>query len=310
MKKLNIFIIFVVLTFIGLSSKAKYVEIVVKIQDEIITNLDIENEKKYLIFLNPKLKQLNISRLNNIAKDSLVTEIIKKRELEKFFDLRKKNNLPDSVILKFIKSKNITSKSEFIKILNNKDLNYDSIKNKIYIETLWNQLIYDKYFKNVKIDKVKLKQNILNQFNNENKKYEYNLSEIFFSDIANKNLNETVLTIINSIEEIGFENSANIFSISNTSKNGGMIGWVNELQISEKLNNQINKLNTNQISKPIKMRNGYLLIKLNDKREIKQEIDIDKEFNESIIKETNRQLNAFSIIFFKRLKKNIQINEL
>ena len=89
-----------------------------------------------------------------------------------------------------------------------------------------------------------------------------------------------------------------------------MIGWVNELQISEKLNNQINKLNTNQISKPIKMRNGYLLIKLNDKREINQEIDIDKEFNESIIKETNRQLNAFSIIFFKRLKKNIQINEL
>ena len=310
MKKINIFIIFVVLTFLGLSSKAKYFEIVVKIQDEIITNLDIENEKKYLIFLNPKLKQLNISRLNNIAKDSLVTEIIKKRELEKFFDLRKKNNLPDSVILKFIKSKNITSKSEFIKILNNKNLNYDSIKNKIYIETLWNQLIYDKYFKNVKIDKVKLKQNILNQFNNENKKYEYNLSEIFFSDIANKNLNETVLTIINSIEEIGFENSANIFSISNTSKNGGMIGWVNELQISEKLKNKINKLNTNQISEPIKMRNGYLLIKLNDKREIKQEIDIDKEFNESIIKETNRQLNAFSIIFFKRLKKNIQIDEL
>ena len=74
MKKLNIFIIFVVLTFQGLSSKAKYVEIVVKIQDEIITNLDIENEKKYLIFLNPKLKQLNISRLNNIAKDSLVTK--------------------------------------------------------------------------------------------------------------------------------------------------------------------------------------------------------------------------------------------
>ena len=83
MKKLNIFIIFVVLTFQGLSSKAKYVEIVVKIQDEIITNLDIENEKKYLIFLNPKLKQLNISKLNTIAKDSLVTEIIKKRELEK-----------------------------------------------------------------------------------------------------------------------------------------------------------------------------------------------------------------------------------
>ena len=310
MKKLNIIVICVIFTLLGLSSNAKYVEIVVKIQDEIITNLDIENEKKYLFFLNPQLEQLNTSRLSNIARDSLITEIIKKKELEKFFDLKKQNNFSDSIVLKFIKSKNISSKSEFIKILKRKDLNYETIKNKIYIETLWNQLIYDKYEKNIKIDEEKLKQNIINQFNNKNKKYEYNLSEIFFSDPTNNSLDETVLKITNSIKEIGFENSANIFSISNTSKNGGIIGWVNELQISEILKNRISKLNINEISKPIKVRNGYLLIKLNDKREFKQKINIDKEFDELIIKEKNKQLNAFSIIFYKRLKKNIQINEL
>ena len=211
MKKLNIIVICVIFTLLGLSSNAKYVEIVVKIQDEIITNLDIENEKKYLFFLNPQLEQLNTSRLSNIARDSLITEIIKKKELEKFFDLKKQNNFSDSIVLKFIKSKNISSKSEFIKILKRKDLNYETIKNKIYIETLWNQLIYDKYEKNIKIDEEKLKQNIINQFNNKNKKYEYNLSEIFFSDPANNSLDETVLKITNSIKEIGFENSANIF---------------------------------------------------------------------------------------------------
>ena len=310
MNKKQLLIIFTFFLIFINPAFSNSIEIKARVLNEIITNIDIENEKKYLFFLNPQLEQLNTSRLSNIARDSLITEIIKKKELEKFFDLKKQNNFSDSIVLKFIKSKNISSKSEFIKILKRKDLNYETIKNKIYIETLWNQLIYDKYEKNIKIDEEKLKQNIINQFNNKNKKYEYNLSEIFFSDPANNSLDETVLKITNSIKEIGFENSANIFSISNTSKNGGIIGWVNELQISEILKNRISKLNINEISKPIKVRNGYLLIKLNDKREFKQKINIDKEFDELIIKEKNKQLNAFSIIFYKRLKKNIQINEL
>ena len=113
-----------------------------------------------------------------------------------------------------------------------------------------------------------------------------------------------------SINEIGFENTANIYSISNTSKNGGLIGWVNELQLSAIIKKNIILLNDNEVTKPIKINNGFLIIKLNNKREFKEEVDIDKQVEELANKEMNRQLNSFSMILFKRLKKNIQINEL
>ena len=127
---------------------------------------------------------------------------------------------------------------------------------------------------------------------------------------SNEDLDKTLSKLKNSISEIGFENSANIYSSSNTSKNGGLIGWVNELQISEKIKKNINEVDVDGMAKPIKMNGGYLIIKVNDKRVFKEEIDIDKELNDLINKEKNRQLNAFSIIFYKRLKKNISINEL
>ena len=127
---------------------------------------------------------------------------------------------------------------------------------------------------------------------------------------SNEDLDKTLSKLKNSISEIGFENSANIYSSSNTSKNGGLIGWVNELKISEKIKKNINEVDVDGMAKPIKMNGGYLIIKVNDKRVFKEEIDIDKELNDLINKEKNRQLNAFSIIFYKRLKKNISINEL
>ena len=120
---------------------------------------------------------------------------------------------------------------------------------------------------------------------------------------SNEDLDKTLSKLKNSISEIGFENSANIYSSSNTSKNGGLIGWVNELQISEKLKKNINEVDVDGMAKPIKMNGGYLIIKVNDKRVFKEEIDIDKELNDLINKEKNRQLNTFSNIFYKRLKK-------
>ena len=178
------------------------------------------------------------------------------------------------------------------------------------IEGLWNQLIYKKYGKNIKIDEENLRKNIEKQFKNKKKKYEYNLSEIYFSESAIESFEDTLIKLKKSINDIGFENTANIYSNSNTAKNGGSIGWVNELQISEILRKNIIQLNNNEITQPIKIQGGYLLIKLNDKREFKEEIDIDKEVSELTNKEINRQLNGFSMILFKRLKKNTQINEL
>ena len=309
MNKFKFVVISIIILIFSFNLQAKSIQIIAKVQNDIITNIDIENEIKYLIFLNPKLKELKKINLERIAKNSLITEIIKKKEIDKAYDFEKKDNFFESVEKRFLKNKNINNKSEFIKILNSKNLSYNTLKEKLQIEALWNQLIYSKYSKNIRINENELRQNILIQFNNETKKYDYNLSEIFFTENISESFNDTLNKLRKSIDEVGFENTANIFSTSSTSKNGGLIGWVNELQISKIIKEEIIDLNKGEISLPIKIGGGYLIIKINDKRETKQIIDVDNQLNELINKETNRQLNSYSLILYKRLKKNIQIDE-
>ncbi len=309
MKKIKIFIIFFILFNFNINTNGDSINIKAQVYNEIITNIDIENEKKYLFFLNPKLKELEEIRVNNLAKNSLITEIIKKKELEKFFNFSKEDNVIKILEENLLKRKNIRNKEEFIKILNDLDIDYQIIKKKLQIETFWNRLIYDKYANSIIINEQDLERNIVDQFNNKKEKFVYNLSEITFSVNVTESVEEKLSKINNSILNIGFENTANIYSISNTSNNGGLIGWVNELQISDQINKNINELVINQISKPIKIPSGFILIKVNDKKVFKQKINIEEELKKLINAERNRQLNSFSIIFYKRLKRNIEINE-
>ena len=285
------------------------IEIKVKINNEIITNLDIENEKKYLLFLNPKLIELEKSKVEDLAKNSLITEIIKKIELGKFFNLTNNYHLVNKIEKQLIKKRNINNVEDFKKILKDKNLNYLIVKEKLLIETLWNKLIYDKYKDNVVINKEELRENIISKFNNNKKKFAYNLSEIVFSKNLEESFDEKLLKIEKSIKKVGFENTANIYSISSSSKNGGLIGWINEIQISKQINEKIRKLKINQVTGPIKIQNGYILIKVNNKRQIQQNINIDNELDKLINKEMNSQLSNFSTIFYKKLRKNIDINE-
>ena len=208
-----------------------------------------------------------------------------------------------------MKKKNIKSKENFAKILKKLNLDYEVVKQKFFIEALWNQLVYEKYSTNVVINKNELKKKIQNQIRQEKKKFSYNLSEIYFEDSLDESLEIKVSKINESIKNVGFENTASIFSSANTSNKGGLIGWINELQISSKIIKEISKLNINEISKPIKLQKGYILIRLNGKREFKQKINLDDQLKKLINNEKNRQLNNFSMIFYKRLKKNIEINE-
>ena len=305
--KIIIFLIFT-LTFVQFSY-GDSIEIKVKINDEIITNLDIENEKKYLLYLNPKLIELEKSKIEDLARNSLIAEIIKKIELEKFFDFTNNNQLVNKIEKQLIKRRNISSVDDFKKILKDKDLNYFIVKEKLLIETLWNKLIYDKYKDNVVINKEELRENIILKFNNNKKKFSYNLSEIVLSKDVSVSFDKKLLEINKSIEKVGFENTATIYSISSSSKNGGLIGWINEIQISKKINEKIRKLEVNQITEPIEIQNGYILIKVNKKKQIQQNINIDNELDKLMNKEMNSQLSIFSTILYKKLKKNIEINE-
>ena len=99
------------------------------------------------------------------------------------------------------------------------------------------------------------------------------------------------------------------YSISNSSDKGGEIGWIKETLLSENLNKILGNMKKNEISEVIKYPNGYLILKINDKKEMKQIIDMDKELKDMISFEQNRQLNQFSLLFYKKLKQNIIINE-
>ena len=165
------YILFVILFFIiNFNVHSASIKIITKVENEIITNIDIKNEKKYLLFLNPKLDQLNSNQIEEIAKNSLITEIIKKKELNKIYDTSKMGNFLNSIEQRFLKNKNIKNKSEFITILKKVDLEYDHIMSKLHIEALWNQLIYSKFSKNIRINEEDMRKNILVQFQNEKKK--------------------------------------------------------------------------------------------------------------------------------------------
>ena len=310
MNKIKHILFLIFLLIVTNNAYAVSIKIIAKVDNAIITNLDIKNEIEFLLFLNPKLKQLNESKISEIAKNSLIKEIIKKKELNKIYDFSKMENFLDSIEQRFLKNKKINTRSDFTKILKQKNLEYDSIRNKLNIEALWNQFIYTKYSKNIRINEEELRKNILIQLQNKKKKFEYNLSEILFTENISESFEETFIKIENSIKDIGFENTANIFSISSTSKNGGLIGWVNELQISKILKENIIQLKKGEVSDPIKISGGYLLIRLNDKKIFEKEVDIENQIKELIAIETSRQLNTYSEIFYKRLKKNVKINEL
>ena len=212
------------------------------------------------------------------------------------------------MIKNLYKNLKFNNKNEFNNYLKNYNLNTEKVGKKILIEALWNQLIFDKFNKNVKIDENKLKVKLKNELN-KNKIEEFNLSEIVFQVDSNEKVEEKNKTILNFISNNGFENAANTFSVSDSSKFGGKIGWVNKTQISKTILEQVNNLKTGQITNPIQISNGYIILKLEDKRLIKRNIDIDKELKKLIVFEKEKQLNQYSLMYFYRIKKNLFINE-
>ena len=232
--KLKFFFVVFLVNFIFFpnlySQENVYIEL--KIEDEIITNIDINNEKNYLIALNNKLKNLSKDQIYKVSKNSLVREIIKKIELVKFFDLEKSNVLTEGLVKNLYKNLKFNNKNEFNNYLKNYNLNTEKVGKKILIEALWNQLIFDKFNKNIKIDEKKLKFKLKNELN-KNKIEEFNLSEIVFQVDSNEKIEEKNKKILNFINNNGFENAANTFSVSDSSKFGGKIGWVNKTQISK-----------------------------------------------------------------------------
>ena len=309
MSKKKLLIYFALILFI-INGNANSIEnkILVKIENEIITSIDIDNEYKYLLALNPGIKNLNEDDKIKFSKKSIIQEKIKKIEIEKNFN---NPNIPPEFleqILRSVYSKiGIESLDNFKKYLINKNINFKDVKNKLVIEALWNELILIKFSSKIKINEKKLKKKI-----NDNNKFlkSYLFSEIFF-DISNlNNLNDKFLEITNVINNKGFDFAVLKYSISPTSKLGGKLDWINENSLNKNIKSAINNLKKNEFTKPIVVPGGFLILKINDIKNTKVEIDIEKEFIKLKNYEKNNQLNQYSKIYFNKIKKNLKISEL
>ena len=279
-----------------------------KVNDQIITTYDLEKEINYLLALNPRLKEISENDLSRLAKRSMIKEIIRKSEILKYKQLDLKNSQINNVLENIIQNLNFSDLSQFESYLVGFDISIDDIKEKIEIENEWKNLIYAKYSKNIKIDKKKL-INKIEKTSKEEFSLEYNLSEIVFSNKQNVSIKEFSKKIVESIKINGFENTANLYSIADSSKAGGKIGWVKKNNLSLEINRELEDLKINSYSNPIKIGNNYLILKINDMKEVAIKFDKQKELDRMIVSETSKQLDKFSNIFYNKIKLNSTISE-
>ncbi len=289
-----------------LSSSDLFIKITV--DDQIITNFDIQKEKRYLIILNPKLDDLSEKKTLEIAKNSLVNEIIKKKELEKFFDLNQNISILEQIKKDLYSKLGLKDEKEFYNLLKNKKTySVEEINNKLKIEILWNEFIYKKYKDQVKINENQLKKKIEDEINEYLK--DYYLSEIFFKKEKNENLNKKIEKIKSSINEVGFNNTASIYSISESANYGGKIGWILESNLSKQIAKELKKINKGEYTNAIKIGNNFLFLKIENIKLKKKSNDKRAQLKEMKIFETNRQLSLYSNIYFNKIKINFSINE-
>tara|TARA_B100000161_G_scaffold219656_1_gene164858 strand:+ start:2144 stop:3088 length:945 start_codon:yes stop_codon:yes gene_type:complete len=282
-------------------------KILFKVDNEIITTIDIFEEIKFLKSFNPEMNSLSKTELFEISKNSLLKNKIKKIEIMKFV---KEFKVEDKFLQNIIKNKyskiGINSLENFKSFLKDNSLDFEVIREKLTTELIWNDLIYQKFNKKIVIDRDKIKNEILQNSQKENQ-IELLLSEISFSVNDKVDFQDKYQKILLDIENIGFKKTALVHSKSETATNGGVVGWVNENTLNKNVKKTISELQIGQISKPIRTSSGFIILRIDDKRESVLKLNLNEKIEEIIRFKTNDQLDQFSNIYFNKVKKDLII---
>jgi len=305
--KIKLFILILCISFFSKQINAIENKILFKVNNKIITSIDIQNEIKYLNAINPSFIDLEKEKQLEISKNSLIRIKTKEITLKKIV---KKIELDDldfkRILISNFSTVGINKIDELSNYLNQYDLKIEMLRERIEIESFWNQFIYSKYKDNIKIDVESIKKNIMNNI----KQKEYLLSEIVFNLESKENLNEKYEEIKQTINTKGFENSALIYSMSDSVNVGGKLGWISESSINQAILNELSKIEINNFTKPIKIPSGFLILKINEMKETNKNLNLEEELEKIIRVKTNEQLNQYSNLFFNKAKKDIKIDEL
>lgn len=305
---IRIFLILIVILSVPKKILAVENKILFKIDNEILTTIDIKNQSNYLKAVNQNLKNLEMNQVFEITKNSLIREKIKKNEILKIVkEIKVTEGVFNSIVQPLYLNLNLKSIEEFKDYLKKNNLEYNYVVEKLSINALWNQLIFNKFSTKLKINKDKIKSKILSE---KNMSKQFLLSEIVFEVDEKFTLEKKFNIIEQNIKEFGFENAASRFSISDTSSSGGKLDWISEISLNKEFINEINKIEIGDYTKPMVIPGGFIVVRLNDLKEEEEKIDINEEVNKIIRFQTNRQLSSFSNIYLKKIIKNYKIEYL
>ena len=310
MRKLKVLFIFLSVLFNSQILNALENKILFKVDNEIITTLDIYEEIKFLKAFNPEINSLNKKELFEISKNSILRNTIKKIEIMNFVEELK---IDDKFLSKLIENKyskmGIDSLEKFEIYSKRKSLDLEFIKEKFTIELIWNDYIYKKFYDKVVIDREQIKDEILQNPQKE-KQREFLLSEISFNVTDKIDIKNKYDEIITDIEKLGFKKAALKHSNSETAADGGLIGWVKQDNLNLTIKKIVSSLKVGQVSEPIRTSSGFIILKFEDEKEYESKFSIDEKIEEIVKFKTNDQLSQFSNMHFNKIKKNILINDL
>ena len=281
-------------------------KILFKINNNIITTVDVLNEIKYLKLLNKNFKNLEQDKIYKIAKNSAIKDMIKENHLKKFFkEIELDEVFVEKFILDYFSRYNFSSIEDLEKFLIENNLKLSFMEKKITLQLMWNELILKKFSQNIKINKNKIEKQILEK----KLQQEFLISEIVFNIKSKDELQNKFNEIREEIKNNSFSNAALIHSISDTSINGGKLGWIKESSLSSEIKNVIKDTKIGEITMPVSIPGAFIILYKEDKRESLVKLDIKKEIDKIIKKRTNEQLNQFSNIYYSKIKKNVNIYE-
>ncbi len=306
-------VIFIIILMMVLNVKnliALENKILFKVDNEIITSIDIYNEVKFLKVFNPEMSNLNDIELFEISKNSILREKIKKIEIKNFV---KELKVDDKYILNLIKKKyskmRINSLENLEDYLKDKNLKIENVKEKFTIELIWNDLIYQKFNEKIIIDEEKIRKEIL-QNPSADQFREILLSEIVFNVKNKDEFDDKYERILLDIKNRGFKKTALMYSNSETATNGGLIGWVKENNLNQNIKKIISELQPGEFTKPIRTSSGFIILKIDEEKNYESKSNLDDKVRQAINFKINDQLNQFSNMYFNKLKKSMIIHGL
>ena len=306
MKKINKFlIIFFLIIFNNVNAIEN--KIILKVNNDIITSLDVFEEINRLKFFNKNLNQLKKEEVYQISLQSILKYKIKKNEATKYFKEIKIDNKDylNTLIENTYKNFGFKNLIDFKEELKNNKISYELFLEKLKVDILWNQIIFVKYSDKIIINENDLKNQIQNQSTFITS---FEIKEIVFSVTNVNDLDSVYQQIKKDINELGFENAAIKHSISNTAKSGGNIGWVDENQLNKEIREKLNEIPTGSISNPIRIPSGFVILKKIDVKKVDNKLDFDQELSKLINYQKQTQLENYSNIYFNKVKKDTEIN--